>query len=400
MNILENLPNKGNLQKLWTIFPMARLVGGVVRDLLVKKSVADIDIATPDSPDMILQKLQNAGIKAIPTGIAHGTITAILNHCPYEITTLRRDVKTDGRHAAVEWTDNWQEDAARRDFTINALYCDQAGKIWDFYQGQEDLLSGKVRFIGVANERIKEDFLRILRFFRFYARYGQGRPDSQAVKAIQYNLKGLKSLSAERIWSELQKIIIGPRADEMMGMMDRYGVLPIVIPFEYSLTSFNQVIQAGIPAEPIIRLAGLIKKDVVQVAKHLKLSRRQGKFLAALHKSLSLSPYDTDKQLMRLKANYDLDLLIGKSWLEQAKDIKRQSSSWNQWRARVTSMSQPVFPLTGKDLLEFGIPKGPIIGEILQEIRKWWLEEGCNVTKEECIEWFKNHTLERINQKL
>ncbi|MCT6895828.1 MAG: CCA tRNA nucleotidyltransferase, partial [Commensalibacter sp.] len=179
MNILDKLPDqsKKDLKKLWDIFPDARLVGGVVRDLLVQKPISDIDIATMDLPDRIIEKLSRAGIKGIPTGIEHGTVTAIINHHSYEITTLRKDIKTDGRHAKVVWTQDWREDAARRDFTINALYCDKNGKLWDYFHGQEDLSLGHVRFVGTAHERIAEDFLRILRYFRFYARYGKTQPD-------------------------------------------------------------------------------------------------------------------------------------------------------------------------------------------------------------------------------
>lgn len=392
MNILENLTDKSNLQKLWSIFPSARLVGGAVRDLLIKRPVSDIDMATPEAPDLILDKLKKAEIKAIPTGIAHGTITAIVNHCSYEITTLRKDIKTDGRHAQVAWTDNWQEDAARRDFTINALYCDQTGKIWDFYQGQEDLVQGRVRFIGEAEARINEDFLRILRFFRFYARYGQGKPNKDAIKAIQKYAMDLRLLSAERIWSELQKIITGPKANEIISMMDDYKVLPVVMPFDYSLHNFDQLIRIGVPSEVIVRLAGLVKVEAYQVSRQLKLSRQQTKFLQALQKPLPLSVYDTDKQLIQFRADYDLDVLLGKSWLEQIKTDSSEHILWTQWRERVALIPQPVFPLSGKDLLALGIEKGPVMGKTLYQIRKWWLDGGCIATIKECIEWFKNHT--------
>lgn len=174
--LIEGLSDRQRalLHVLWRILPQARLVGGVVRDLLVGRRVADIDMAVPLAPEQVMERLRAAGVVAVPTGLAHGTVTAVVDGLPCEITTLRRDLLTDGRHAVVAWTDDWQQDAARRDFTFNALFLDQVGRLYDWFGGQADLRAGCVRFVGDAQSRIEEDALRILRFFRFQARYGKG----------------------------------------------------------------------------------------------------------------------------------------------------------------------------------------------------------------------------------
>lgn len=176
-------------------------MGGVVRDLMMGRSVADVDLATPEPPEQVLATLKQAGIKAIPTGLAHGTVTAVIESAPYEITTLRRDVETDGRHAVVVWTADWREDAARRDFTMNAMSRGRDGVLHDYFGGQQDLAQGLVRFVGNAATRIAEDALRILRFFRFQARYGRGQPDAEAIEAVTAQAGLLRGLSVERIWS-------------------------------------------------------------------------------------------------------------------------------------------------------------------------------------------------------
>lgn len=399
MNILMDFPDQENLQKLWSLFPSARLVGGAVRDMLIKRPVADVDMATPDSPERVLDKLRHAGIRAIPTGMQHGTVTALFNHRPYEITTLRRDVKTDGRHAQVLWTDDWQEDAARRDFTINALYCDRNGTLWDYHQGYADLLQGKIRFIGVPQLRIAEDFLRILRYFRFYARYGAGPPDSEAMQAIRDHAKSLTLLSAERIWVELQKILTGPVADEMVYMMDHVGVLPVILPFGYSVDSFSAMVRAGTPPEGILRLSGLVTAQSSVVASQLRISRKQERLLSGLQNPLTLSVKDSDRRLTQLRAIHDLELLLGKSWLVQAGEKHADPVLWEEWRKRVAAIPRAKFPLSGRDLVRLGMGTGPRLGERLRQIKGWWLQGGCVATAEECLEWFKRHTHEGNDKK-
>ena len=183
--------------------PAARLVGGCVRDALAGRALADIDLATPDRPEAVMQALAAAGLKYAPTGLKHGTVTAISDHRGFEVTTLRRDVETDGRHAEVVWTDDWAVDAARRDFTVNAMSMTQDGTVFDYFGGQDDLAAGRIRFVGEPAARIAEDYLRILRFFRFQARYGRQSPDAATVSAVRGGIGGLGRLSPERIWRRI-----------------------------------------------------------------------------------------------------------------------------------------------------------------------------------------------------
>lgn len=397
MSILEKLSCINALNQLWDYLPQARLVGGVVRDLLVNKPIADIDIATPEPPETVMAILQKAGVTVIPTGLSHGTVTALIDHTPYEITTLRKDIVTDGRHAQVVWTDDWQEDAARRDFTMNAMFCDRDGKIWDFYQGQQDLLSGTVRFVGNAKERIEEDVLRSLRFFRFYARYGKEPIDTEAVIAIQQTTYLLKTLSAERVWSEIQRILIGPMADGIVQQMDQYGVLKEILPSGYQLPFFQKLVQLGAPQDAVLRLARLVSASSQIVAKQLRLSRKQEKLLWAFQQDSEVSLENTEIQKRQLRAEYDLEILIGQSWIKQTVSVIEDSEQWNQWRHSVSLIERPIFPVMGQDLIQLGVQPGPIIGNTLKIIKDWWLKNGCYASQEECLKWFKGHKNERIN---
>jgi poly(A) polymerase len=190
------------VKQLWAALPEARIVGGAVRDHLLDVAVSDVDFATPLDPQTVMRRLRDAGIKSVPTGIAHGTVTAVIGSRGFEITTLRRDLETDGRHAVVAFTDDWQQDAARRDFTINAMSMTQDGAVFDYFGGRADLQAGVVRFVGEAERRIREDYLRILRFFRFFARYAKAGPDREAIAAIAKLRDGVSQLSAERVWGE------------------------------------------------------------------------------------------------------------------------------------------------------------------------------------------------------
>ena len=218
------------LRDVLAAVPRARMAGGCVRDALLGRQVADIDLATPDPPAVVMAALVAAGLKAVPTGLSHGTVTAVARHRGFEITTLRRDVATDGRHAVVAFTDDWRADAGRRDFTINAMSMTVDGAVFDYFGGLADLAAGRVRFVGVAAERIGEDYLRVLRFFRFFARYGRGAADEAALAAIRAGVAGLGRLSVERVWGEIKRILVGPRPAEILGLMRECGVLGAVLP--------------------------------------------------------------------------------------------------------------------------------------------------------------------------
>ena len=295
------------IRRLLTVLPAARLVGGCVRDALAGRPAADIDLATPQPPDAVVAALAAAGIRAIPTGIAHGTVTALLDGRPFEITTLRRDVLTDGRHAAVAWTTNWQEDAARRDFTINALSLDAAGMLHDYFGGIADLRRSRVRFVGDATARVAEDYLRILRFFRFQARYGAGPPDPEAVSAITAGIGGIARLSPERVWSELKRILAAPDPAAALQLMAETGVLAAAVP---EGAAPGRV--AALPPDPVLRTAALLTGDRAAFAARLRLSGAEAERLLAL---AGPPPHGDDDDLRRQLADTDPDILVGRSLL-------------------------------------------------------------------------------------
>ncbi len=368
-----------DLAPVLAALPQARLVGGAVRDALAGLPVADIDIATPEPPETSMARLSEAGLRVVPTGLAHGTVTAISNHRPFEITTLRRDVSTDGRHAQVAWTDDWRADAARRDFTINALSADRAGGLHDFFGGQADLAAGRVRFVGEAALRIAEDYLRVLRFFRFYARYGRGAPDEEASTAIAAAVDGLRILSAERVWSEIKRILQAPDPVPALGLMQRLGVLAAVLPEGANLPKLEALVQRGAPPDPLLRMAALLDGSTQGFARRLKLSALEEARLAAWR--AGPIPGGTDADLRRWRAEEDVDVLIGRIWLA---DLPAGVGA--SLRARLARIEKPTFPLEGRDALALGAKPGPAVGAALRRVRAWWMEGGCLATKAACRE--------------
>ena len=356
--------------------PRARLVGGCVRDTLAGRPVADIDLATPDTPDQITAALQHAHLRAVPTGLAHGTITAISAGRPFEVTTLRRDEETDGRHARVAWTDDWALDAARRDFTINAMSMDRAGALHDFFGGRSDLAAGRVRFVGDAERRVAEDHLRILRYFRFFARYSAGPPDPAAILAIARSADRVGALSAERVWSELKRILAVPDPRAALALMDRLGVLCQTLPEAARTSALEGLVVASAPPDAILRLAAMLTGDAGRLADRLRLSGAERERLGTLCKAPAPSPQDDDAALRRLLADYPADTLIGRAWLTHPADAAL--------RARLAAMPRPVFPLEGRHALALGIAAGPELGRKLRRVRGWWLDAGCVGTLEEC----------------
>ena len=348
------------VQSLLTVLPSARLVGGCVRDALAGQPSADIDLATPQLPEAVAAALAGANIRAIPTGIAHGTVTALIEGRPFEITTLRRDVLTDGRHAEVAWTDDWQEDAARRDFTINAMSLSPDGTLHDYFGGADDLRAGRVRFVGAAATRVAEDYLRILRFFRFQARYGAGAPDPEALAAIKAGVGGIARLSAERVWSELKRILQAPDPTAALRLMDATGVLAATVP-----EGAVPVELGHLPPDPVLRTAAILTGKRAAFAARLKLSMAETTRLLALQ---GPPPWGDDADLRRQLADTDPEVLLGRSLLAgQPEDL----------RDRIRAIPRPIFPLEGRDALAIGIPPGPAIGALLREIRAWWLAGGC-----------------------
>ncbi len=378
------------LQKVMEALPSARVVGGAVRDALANRPVTEVDLASPLPPARATRALQATGIRVVPTGIAHGTVTAVVDGQSFEVTTLRRDVETDGRHAIVEFTDDWQADAARRDFTFNAMSMNRDGEVFDYFGGAADLRAGIVRFVGDAAMRIAEDYLRILRFFRFFARYASQPPDAATLAALQAGVSGLRTLSIERVWSELVRILAVPDPRAAIRLMGATGVLSAVMQEGFDLAQFESLIAAAAPAEPIMRLSALLTGDVEAFAKRMKLSAADRDRLIALRTGPIAKPGDDDAVLRRLLADTDRDLLIDRAWLHGG-----AAPEWLALRQRLLGSAIPVFPLEGRDVLALGEFEGPRIGILLRAVRRWWLDGGCIAGPDEC-----RQTLARLRAEL
>lgn len=392
VNRLER-PRQLALERLWSVLPAMRLVGGVVRDLLAERPIADIDLATPEPPEQVMDRLRAQGVHVVPTGLQHGTVTAVLDGVPYEITTLRCDVETDGRHAVVRWTQDWQADALRRDFTINAMSVDQAGTLYDYFSGQADLEAGHVRFVGQPALRIKEDALRILRFFRFYGRYGRGQPDQQALQAITSGVALLDALSVERIWMELRRILVGPNVAVILQLMDDTGVLARILPEGHTLERCVRLLGNGAPDSALLRLAGLSTHGAA-VARRLKLSRAEAGLLGAFCKPAPVPEVGMSAHALRsLVAEEPHEVLEGRIWLQQAAEPRtaEENAAFEQLRLRLRDVDVPVFPIAGRDVLAMGGQAGPEVGRIVGLVRQWWLEGGCHADAQACRARIKHY---------
>ena len=347
-----------------------RFVGGFVRDSLLGITSADVDCATQLAPHDVLDRVKKAGFKAVPTGIAHGTVTAMLPGGGVEITTLRRDVSTDGRRATIAYTDDWREDAARRDFTINALSADpESGHIYDYFGGLDDLDTGLVRFIGEPLKRIAEDHLRILRFFRFHARFGKGKPDPASLAACTERANDLMALSRERIADELLKLMALPDPSETVEIMNACHIFRPVLP-EIDADAHPRVAslvrsetQAGIAPDSIRRLAALFPPDSLlaeAMATRLKLSNTARKRLATATGSAEA---ETARALAyRLGRDSAVDRLL----LNRLPEAARTIQYWDI----------PKLPLSGGELVQRGLKAGPLVAATLQAIETQWISEG------------------------
>jgi poly(A) polymerase len=359
--------------------PEARVIGGAVRDTLAGRAVTEIDLATPRTPEQVTEALQAVAIRVVPTGIEHGTVTAVVDGRGFEVTTLRRDVETDGRHAVVASTDDWRADAARRDFTINAMSLTRTGEVFDYFGGVSDLHAGVVRFVGDPAIRIAEDYLRILRFFRFFARYGRGAADTAALVAIRGGVPDLARLSVERVWSELARILSAPDPRAAVALMEEAGVLGAVLPEGADPARLAWLIEAGAPDDPLLRLAALLTGDAVALSARLRLSAAERDRLVALRAGPVPRPGEDDAALRRLLAGETRELLIDRAWLAGG-----DAADWIALRARLAALPRPVFPLEGRDVLALGEPEGPRVGVLLRAVRQWWLDGGCVAGEEAC----------------
>jgi poly(A) polymerase/tRNA nucleotidyltransferase (CCA-adding enzyme) len=367
------------LAAVMAALPDARVVGGAVRNVLAGRGVTEVDLATPGTPEQVTEALQAAGIRAVPTGLDHGTVTAVADGRGYEITTLRRDIETDGRHAVVAFTDDWRADAARRDFTINAMSLTLSGEVFDYFGGIGDLRAGIVRFVGDPATRIAEDYLRILRYFRFLARYAGGPPDPGALAAIRAGLPGIARLSVERVWSELRRILSASDPRAAVDLMADLGVFAVVLPEGADPARLARLVEADAPADPLLRLAALLTGDPVALAVRLRLSAAERDRLVSLRAGPVPQPRDDDAALRRLLADEAREVLMDRTWL--AGGDARESASL---RIRLSAISRPVFPLEGRDVLALGEPEGPRVGALLRAVRQWWLDGGCVADAEQC----------------
>lgn len=358
-----------------------RVVGGAVRNALLNEPITDIDLATPTLPERVMDIGRAAGFGVYPTGIDHGTVTLVSSDQKFEITTLRRDVETDGRHAVVAFTTDWAEDAHRRDFTINAMSVNAQGKIFDYASGRDDISARRVRFIGAAADRIREDYLRILRFFRFTAQISHSDPDNDGVSASIALKDGIASLSGERIGAEVMKFLVAPRAGEISVIMDVSGISQCI--FGHTTQPLNLIrLQAiehalGEHADAITRLAALTNHaPAADIARRLRLSNADASALEAAtshHRTFTAS---TDAHTART-ALYRLNpqsyrRAVRVSWANT--NTPARDPHWTQLATLEQSWTPPQLPVSGADILALGITPGPVVGQILKAFEQWWID--------------------------
>jgi poly(A) polymerase len=368
---------------------VARFVGGCVRNALLARLHTEIDIATSSAPTDVIALLTAAGIKAIPTGIEHGTVTAVQDGTTFEITTLRRDVETMGRKAVVAFTDDWAADAARRDFTLNAIYCDLDGTLYDPADGLGDLRAGRVRFVGDAGQRIQEDYLRILRFFRIYAHYGRPPADVAALRACRQHAKGLAILSVERVAHELMRLLAAPDPATVLALMAEYEVLAHVLPEATDIDRLRALVRIdSADPVPLRRLAAVLGLDVAKaerVALRLKLSNRERVRLAAAARRA----FGHEPDAANVRNNlyrYGPEAFTDQVYLRWAEAGGRAGDArFPPLLERARAWQPPRFPLSGDDVLALGIERGPKVGELLAAVEEWWMEGGFTASRDECV---------------
>jgi len=381
-----------------------RFIGGCVRDAILRRPIRDIDLALALPPRQVMELLRAAGIKVVPTGIDHGTVTAVVGTRQYEITTLRVDVEAFGRRARVAFTDDWVADAARRDFTFNALSCTLAGDIYDYFDGLEDLGHGRVRFVGNARERISEDILRLLRFFRFYAHYGRPPPDRDALVACREWASKVETLAGERVRAELFRTLLATDPADVFQLMREWDVLPHVLPEADGVDRLRMLSWLdsralrldSVAADPVRRLAALLDSSeaaIERIADRLRLSNDQRQRLAAMaRRPLTIDPAAEDAVVSRglydlgAETTRDLALL---AWAEelvaQPRPAAGRNEGWTQLLHRIDEWRRPEFPLRGRDALALGLVPGPGVGALLRDVERWWEDGGFTADREACL---------------
>lgn len=377
-----------------------RVVGGAVRNSLMGLPAGDIDMATTLTPDVVTERAKSSHIRVIPTGIEHGTVTLLIDDTPFEVTTLRRDVETDGRHAQVAFGTDWAVDAARRDLTINALYATADGTVVDLVGGLKDIETRTVRFIGDAGTRIEEDTLRILRFFRFFALYGAGRPDADGLRASARAKGKISTLSAERIWTEMRKLLSAKDPGRALLWMRQAGVLTAVLPEteKWGIDTIPALIATetalGFEVNPLLRLAAIVPPDgerLAQMSTRLKMSRGEAACLQTYANAPVVTDATADLVLDRLlyrngAAGIVMRLKIALANARQSvgenEAAMRKAGALQRLLDRALAWTQPQFPLSGADALAKGIPPGPRVGKLLASLEQEWLDANFTLNRE------------------
>jgi len=373
-----------------------RFVGGCIRNALWELPVSDIDMATKLPPEGVQNALKAAKIKTVPTGIAHGTLTAVVGGKPYEITTLRRDVETDGRRAVIAYTQDWAEDAQRRDFTVNALYADQSGEIFDpTGEGLSDIEARRFRFVGDADARVREDYLRILRLFRFVAWYGHdAKITKEALTACRENRRGLKSLSAERVWIELKKLLSARDPVRAVRIMLQQEILDTLLPEASNVDGLSRLValesREGLSPDPLLRLMAMMGREPLPatlLAKRLKFSNKESARLKDWASDSEALAHDmTERARMQAIYRAGKQPILDRARLRAAgADDPLESSRWMVLADLALGWTPPTFPLRGADLIKAGVPKGPQLGKALTALEALWVRSGFSTEKPQLL---------------
>ena len=350
-----------------------RIVGGAVRDALLGKKPKDIDLATTATPEKMLEIAKEENIKVIETGLQHGTVTFVINGEPYEITTLRIDVDTDGRHATVDWTKSFKEDARRRDLTYNAMSVDMEGNLHDYFGGLKDLRKNRTSFVGSSDERIQEDYLRILRYFRFLAKHPNQKPNQDIMQSIKKNVSGLGNISGERIWMEISKMVTYPNMDSSLKAMCSVGIGQMLF-----MTSCNQ---SSIARSK--RISGETENPVTIITPLFENSLDFSKFAAKLkipndYKNLGIF---LQQERKNPKESYAEEIVINNLDPRYVIELSKIINSKELYEDAVKAMNRPKFPVSGNDLIQRGIKPGPNLGKVLSQLKREWINSGYKLNK-------------------
>ena len=410
---MKNASIKAVLNALAAGGKEARFIGGCVRDELLKLPVNEVDLATPERPERVIELLEKAEIKAVPTGIKYGTVTAVIRNNTYQITSLRKDITTNGRHPVVEFTDDWREDAMRRDFTFNALSATPDGVVYDYLNGLQDLADRRIKFVGLAEERINEDHLRILRYFRFMATTGFLNDDKVSHQICIDNAYLLSHLSGERIREEFFKILISENYNDVLEVMVKSGVTRHFLPEAMQTNLTKHLIRVenfvnehfSIIIDPVRRLASLISTDrsnVDAIAQRLKFSNDQYKKLKGYlvpewQATWNIDDVSLRAGLYRFGAAYIINLSL-QQWSRMLANTdplpQEQNDAWLRIINTANSWKDRTFPIKGQDVVNLGIAEGPKISDILKKLENWWLNSGCTANRETCLKKLRQVSLD------